>query len=29
MDFGFYDESAMYDPTELVWIDVANDYYYG
>lgn len=29
IDFGWYDESAMVDPTALTYISVAYDYYYG
>lgn len=29
MDVGFYNEDAMDDPDDLMWIEVADDSYYG
>lgn len=29
MDIGFYDESAMSNPDDLMWISVADDDYFG
>lgn len=29
IDIGFYDESAMHNPADLLWVPVADDYLYG